>query len=107
MDYNTGKSRGFGFVHFKDPEVEKIVLSQVHHIQGRTCEVTLPRSNYKASASVIFHVVAMLCSLGAKLFCNKHAVRMHYLSCYVTPIVSLVSKSFQTKSLPFSGNSPF
>lgn len=59
MDYNTGKSRGFGFVHFKDPEVEKIVLTQVHHIQGRTCEVTLPRSNYKASASVIFHVVAM------------------------------------------------
>ena len=56
MDYSTGKSRGFGFVHFKDPEVEKIVLTQVHHIQGRTCEVTLPRSNYKASASVIFHV---------------------------------------------------
>ncbi|XP_074625365.1 TAR DNA-binding protein 43-like isoform X1 [Acropora palmata] len=50
MDYNTGKSRGFGFVHFKDPEVEKIVLSQVHHIQGRTCEVTLPRSNYKHDA---------------------------------------------------------
>ena len=78
MDYNTGKSRGFGFVHFKDPEVEKIVLSQVHHIQGRTCEVTLPRSNYKASASVIFHVVAVKCSLSAKLFlqlaCSSYAL---------------------------------
>lgn len=102
MDYNTGKSRGFGFVHFKDPEVEKIVLSQVHHIQGRTCEVTLPRSNYKASANVIFHI-------GAKLFLQYywHAVCMHYLGCYVTPIVSVVSKSFQTKRLPFNDKSPF
>jgi len=42
-DYGSGKSRGFGFVHFKDPEVEKTVLAQVHKIQGRTCEVRLPR----------------------------------------------------------------
>ena len=52
LDYQSGKSRGFGFVHFKDPEVEKTVLSQVHHIQGRTCEVTLPRS--KASTAQRF-----------------------------------------------------
>ena len=43
MDYGSGKSRGFGFVNFKDPEVGRKVLSQVHHIQGRTCEVRLPR----------------------------------------------------------------
>lgn len=43
MDYGSSKSRGFGFVNFKDPEVAKTVLSQVHRIQGRLCEVRLPR----------------------------------------------------------------
>ena len=50
LDYSSGKSRGFGFVHFKDSEVQKTVLSQVHHIQGRTCEVRLPRC--KASKEI-------------------------------------------------------
>lgn len=43
MDYGSSKSRGFGFVNFRDPEVAKTVLSQVHRIQGRLCEVRLPR----------------------------------------------------------------
>lgn len=54
LDYQSGKSRGFGFVHFKDPEVEKTVLSQVHHIQGRTCEVTLPRSKQDVMLKKLF-----------------------------------------------------
>lgn len=47
MDYGSSKSRGFGFVNFSDPEVAKTVLSQVHRIQGRLCEVRLPRCKVK------------------------------------------------------------
>ena len=47
MDYGSSKSRGFGFVNFRDPEVAKTVLSQVHRIQGRLCEVRLPRCKVK------------------------------------------------------------
>ena len=44
MDYHSGKSRGFGFVNFKSPEVRQKVLSQVHYIQGRNCHVREPGS---------------------------------------------------------------
>ena len=55
-DYGSGKSRGFGFVHFKDPEVEKTVLAQVHKIQGRTCEVRLPRCKVSNKFNVLDNV---------------------------------------------------
>ena len=44
VDYHSGKSRGFGFVNFKSPEVRQKVLSQVHYIQGRNCHVREPGS---------------------------------------------------------------
>lgn len=35
QDRATGKSRGFGFVTYKDPLITSIVLSQTHVIDGR------------------------------------------------------------------------
>ncbi|EDO44940.1 predicted protein [Nematostella vectensis] len=43
LDPNTRRSRGFGFVRFKKDEDAKNVLSTSHRIQGRLCEVRLPR----------------------------------------------------------------
>ncbi|PFX26250.1 TAR DNA-binding protein 43-like [Stylophora pistillata] len=54
MDYGSSKSRGFGFVNFKDPEVAKTVLSQVHRIQGRLCEVRLPRCKQEFMPKKLF-----------------------------------------------------
>jgi len=55
MDYGSSKSRGFGFVNFRDPEVAKTVLSQVHRIQGRLCEVRLPRCKVR-NKQMIYNV---------------------------------------------------
>lgn len=54
MDYGSSKSRGFGFVNFRDPEVAKTVLSQVHRIQGRLCEVRLPRCKVRNKKMIYF-----------------------------------------------------
>ena len=54
MDYGSSKSRGFGFVNFRDPEVAKTVLSQVHRIQGRLCEVRLPRCKVRNKQMMYF-----------------------------------------------------
>lgn len=43
-DPKTGKSKGFGFVRFKSPEVQLRVLAQRHNIDGRWCEVQIPSS---------------------------------------------------------------
>jgi len=40
----TGKSRGFGFIRFKDPGVASNVITQTHIIMGRRAEVKLPKS---------------------------------------------------------------
>lgn len=40
----TGKSKGFGFVRFKNPESQLRVLAQRHNIDGRWCEVQIPSS---------------------------------------------------------------
>ncbi|XP_020898405.1 TAR DNA-binding protein 43 [Exaiptasia diaphana] len=44
MDPVAKRSRGFGFVRFLDDEHAKNVLSMSHRIQGRSCEVRLPRT---------------------------------------------------------------
>lgn len=43
-DPKTGKSKGFGFVRFKNPESQLRVLAQRHNIDGRWCEVQIPSS---------------------------------------------------------------
>ena len=60
MDYGSSKSRGFGFVNFRDPEVAKTVLSQVHRIQGRLCEVRLPRCKASNSKMIDFLLNSLL-----------------------------------------------
>ena len=60
MDYGSSKSRGFGFVNFRDPEVAKTVLSQVHRIQGRLCEVRLPRCKASNSKMIYFLLNSLL-----------------------------------------------
>lgn len=60
MDYGSSKSRGFGFVNFRDPEVAKTVLSQVHRIQGRLCEVRLPRCKVKKQANDFSFLLTVL-----------------------------------------------
>lgn len=46
-DQWTGKSRGFGFLSFEDPEVAKMLISKTHNIGGRTVQVktAVPKSN--------------------------------------------------------------
>lgn len=46
-DQWTGKSRGFGFISFEDPEVAKTLISKTHNIGGRTVQVksAVPKSN--------------------------------------------------------------
>ena len=61
MDYHSGKSRGFGFVNFKSPEVRQKVLSQVHYIQGRNCHVREPGS--KVSTRPRLGLVFCICLL--------------------------------------------
>lgn len=59
MDYGSSKSRGFGFVNFRDPEVAKTVLSQVHRIQGRLCEVRLPRCKVRNKQRMYFFLTVL------------------------------------------------
>lgn len=62
MDYHSGKSRGFGFVNFKSPEVRQKVLSQVHYIQGRNCHVREPGSKVSTRPHLEL-VFALFCLL--------------------------------------------
>jgi len=43
-DPETGRSRGYGFIRFKDYEVQQKVISQRHLIDGRWCDVRVPNS---------------------------------------------------------------
>ncbi|XP_033107642.1 TAR DNA-binding protein 43-like isoform X2 [Anneissia japonica] len=45
-DHITGKSKGFGFVRFKDPTVQDKVVSRRHQIDGRWCDVRYPDRGY-------------------------------------------------------------
>ena len=44
-DPGTGKSRGFGFVRFSDPQVrEKVAYDLNHAIKGRKVDVKYPKA---------------------------------------------------------------
>jgi len=43
----SGESKGFAFIRFAEPEVEKKVLLQRHMIDGRWCDIKIPDSQDK------------------------------------------------------------
>ncbi|CAF1213007.1 unnamed protein product [Didymodactylos carnosus] len=45
---SNGKSRGFGFIRFKNLDSQLMVLNKRHHIDGRTCDVKIPDSKNPA-----------------------------------------------------------
>ena len=66
-DSHTGKSKGFGFIHFKDFDSQIQVLTKKHFIGGRLCEVKIP--NEKVSISQlgffflpVFFLLSLACS---------------------------------------------
>lgn len=66
----TGRSRGFGFVTFKDPTCVHLVLSSgPHQLDGRTVSTTL-MSNYLWLTDSRLDV-KMLSSIRVLLFCNS------------------------------------
>jgi len=42
-DGATGRSRGFGFLTFKDPKTVNIVMVKEHHLDGKIVGSRLPR----------------------------------------------------------------
>ncbi|XP_065560550.1 TAR DNA-binding protein 43-like isoform X1 [Artemia franciscana] len=50
-DSHTGKSKGFGFIHFKDFDSQIQVLTKKHFIGGRLCEVKIPNEKTEGEAS--------------------------------------------------------
>ncbi|CAF1374615.1 unnamed protein product, partial [Didymodactylos carnosus] len=45
---SNGKSRGFGFIRFKNLDSQLMVLNKRHHIDGRACDVKIPDSKNPA-----------------------------------------------------------
>ena len=41
MFKETGKSRGYGFIRFKDEETAQSVVKAEHHLQGRRIEIKM------------------------------------------------------------------
>ncbi|XP_008480436.1 TAR DNA-binding protein 43, partial [Diaphorina citri] len=44
-DRVTGRSKGFGFIRFSDPEVQVRVMLKRHKIGDRFCDIRIPNSN--------------------------------------------------------------
>uniref|UniRef100_A0A8D8X3F9 TAR DNA-binding protein 43 n=1 Tax=Cacopsylla melanoneura TaxID=428564 RepID=A0A8D8X3F9_9HEMI len=51
-DRNTGRSKGFGFIRFADPEVQVRVMLKRHKIGDRFCDIRIPNSNKPQFKSV-------------------------------------------------------
>jgi RNA recognition motif-containing protein len=49
----TGKSKGFGFVRFKEYSAQVRALSARHNIGGRWCNINLPKSKHDPSVRKI------------------------------------------------------
>lgn len=56
-DKNTGNSRGFGFVHFRNAEDAQKAVDSEHTIDGRRCDVkqALPKVCSCADACACIH----------------------------------------------------
>ena len=61
-DSHTGKSKGFGFVHFKDFDSQIQVLAKKHFIGGRLCEVKIPNEKVSINQSGFFFKLSFLVS---------------------------------------------
>lgn len=51
-DRVTGRSKGFGFIRFSDPEVQVRVMLKRHKIGDRFCDIRIPNSNKPFMKSV-------------------------------------------------------
>lgn len=55
----THRSRGFGFLRFKDPSIHASVMKMPHTINGRRCELRPPRKVGEVKTHAVHHVRVM------------------------------------------------
>ena len=93
----NGKSRGFGFVRFKNADASKAALAQAHKIGGRICEVRNPRTK-------VCRVKWNDCHMHAVMTDVQVSAQRYGKLKYYTPPLQYTTTQHRAYCIRFTGN---